>query len=149
MQVSIGIAAAFALVLIAVLGVVVYRARTARRALARAPKRAMDIEARMSNVIAGPKRKYGDIFVAYAVWKSDRETRLELVAGLPWKRLNEFTRTLVVRYLWRALESLAGGSVVLIDSPPQQWDEQIDAEFHDQGLDWKTFGDGPQFVKET
>ena len=147
MQVSIGIAAAFVLVL--VLGVLFYRQRAARLALARAPKRAHDIEARMGNVIAGPKRKYGDIFVAYVVWKSDRETRLELVAGAPWKRLNEFTRALVVRYMWRALESLAGGSVVLIDSPPQQWDESIDAEFHDQGFDWKTFGDGPQFAKET
>lgn len=147
MLILVGIAAF--LVAVGVLAYVWYRRREQQLVLARAPRRAPEIEARMSNVIAGPKRKYGDIFVGYAVWKSDRETRLELVAGAPWKRLNEFTRSLVVRYLWRALESLAGGSVILIDSPPQQWNETIDSEFHDQGFDWKTFGDGPQFVKET
>ena len=33
--------------------------------------------------------------------------------------LNEFTRCLIVRHLWRALESLTAGSVVMVDNPPQ------------------------------
>jgi hypothetical protein len=111
-------------------------------------KRALDLEARVKTVLTGPRQKYGDIFADYSVWRSDRETRLELVATDRWSRLNEFTRCLVVRYLWRVLESLAGGAVVVVDQPPQEWNVEVDAGFRDQGFDWKTFGHGPQFVEE-
>jgi len=111
-------------------------------------KRAPDLEARIKTVLAGPRHKYGDIFTDYSVWKTDRETRLELTATPKWARLNEFTRCLVVRYLWRVLESLAGGAVVVVDQPAQEWNVEIDAGFRDQGFDWKTFGLGPQFVDE-
>jgi hypothetical protein len=84
----------------------------------------------------------------YSVWKSDQETRLELTAADQWGRLNEFTRCLVVRYLWRVLESLAGGAVVVVDQPAQEWNVEVDTGFRDQGFDWKTFGHGPQFVEE-
>lgn len=111
-------------------------------------KRAPDLEARIKTVLAGPKQKYGDIFTDYSVWKSERETRLELTATDQWGRLNEFTRCLVVRYLWRVLESLAGGAVVVVDQPPQEWNVEVDSGFRDQGFDWKTFGTGPQFAEE-
>jgi hypothetical protein len=111
-------------------------------------KRAPDLEARIKTVLAGPRQKYGDIFTDYSVWKSERETRLELTATDQWGRLNEFTRCLVVRYLWRVLESLAGGAVVVVDTPAQEWNVEVDAGFRDQGFDWKTFGHGPQFVEE-
>jgi hypothetical protein len=111
-------------------------------------KRAPDLEARIKTVLAGPRQKYGDIFTDYSVWKSERETRLELTATDQWGRLNEFTRCLVVRYLWRVLESLAGGAVVVVDMPAQEWNVEVDAGFRDQGFDWKTFGHGPQFVEE-
>jgi hypothetical protein len=111
-------------------------------------KRAPDLEARIKTVLAGPRQKYGDIFTDYAVWKSEQETRLELTATDQWGRLNEFTRCLVVRYLWRVLESLAGGAVVVVDQPAQEWNVEVDAGFRDQGFDWKTFGTGPQFAEE-
>jgi hypothetical protein len=111
-------------------------------------KRAPDLEARIKTVLAGPRQKYGDIFTDYRVWKSEQETRLELTATDQWGRLNEFTRCLVVRYLWRVLESLAGGAVVVVDQPPQEWNVEVDTGFRDQGFDWKTFGHGPQFVEE-
>jgi len=110
--------------------------------------RAPDLEARIKTVLTGPRHKYGDIFTDYSVWKSDRETRLELTATAQWARLNEFTRCLIVRYLWRVLESLAGGAVVVIDQPAQEWNVEVDAGFRDQGFDWKTFGHGPQFIEE-
>lgn len=110
--------------------------------------RAPDLEARIKTVLTGPRQKYGDIFTDYSVWKSDRETRLELTATAQWARLNEFTRCLIVRYLWRVLESLAGGAVVVIDQPAQEWNVEVDAGFRDQGFDWKTFGHGPQFIEE-
>ncbi len=143
-----------AIVVLAIAGLVIYgalhkraahiehKARTARR-------RAPDLEARIKTVLSGPRQKYGDIFTDYSVWKTERETRLELTATAQWSRLNEFTRCLVVRYLWRVLESLAGGAVVIVDAPPQEWNVEIDAGFRDQGFDWKTFGHGPQFIEES
>lgn len=123
------------------------RAIEAKKKLVRR-KRAPDLEARIMTVLTGPRQKYGDIFTDYSVWKSERETRLELTATPKWGRLNEFTRCLVVRYLWRVLESLAGGAVVVVDLPAQEWNVEIDSGFRDQGFDWKTFGLGPQFIDE-
>jgi len=134
-------------VVIAIVAVLRYRALQDMKARTQR-KRAPDLEARIKTVLSGPRQKYGDIFTDYSVWKSERETRLELTATPQWARLNEFTRCLVVRYLWRVLESLSGGAVVVIDSPPQEWNVEVDASFRDQGFDWKTFGHGPQFIEE-
>src|SRR5580704_9826227 len=141
---------ALLVVVIAVLAVLAW-IRLRNEALARIRsqrKRAPDLEARIKTVLAGPRQKYGDIFTDYSVWKSERETRLELVATDQWGKLNEFTRCLVVRYLWRVLESLAGGAVVVVDQPPQEWNVEVDTGLRDQGFDWKTFGTGPQFAEE-
>lgn len=137
-------------VVLAVLGVLAARRmRTEATARIRVQRvRAPELEARIKTVLTGPRQKYGDIFTDYSVWKSERETRLELTATDQWGRLNEFTRCLVVRYLWRVLESLAGGAVVVVDRPAQEWNVEIDAGFRDQGWDWKTFGQGPQFAEE-
>jgi hypothetical protein len=141
------------IVVVAVLaGIVIersVRARQRRRTVLSEPRRSYELEARIKTVLTGPRQKYGDIFTDYTVWKSDTETRLELVSGPPWQRLNVFTRCLVVRYLWRVLESLAGGAVVIIDQPKQLWNEDVDLGFRDQGFDWKSFGVGPQFVNES
>lgn len=106
----------------------------------------------MRDAFTGPVTQYGEIFVSYMVWKQARETRLELFSGDPWLRLNEFTRSIVVRHLWRALEGLAQGAVVIVDTPPQQWSKAIDASFDDREIDpWAghgTAGSGAQFVKE-
>jgi hypothetical protein len=144
---SIVIVGVVILALLVVLAVLRWRAEAQERIRSQR-KRAPDLEARIKTVLTGPRQKYGDIFTGYSVWKSDRETRLELVASDQWARLNEFTRCLVVRYLWRVLESLAGGAVVVVDQPPQEWNVEVDTGFRDQGFDWKTFGHGPQFVEE-
>ncbi len=146
---TLGVAIA-ALVILAALSVLAAMRARAKTRVAGQPARlrAPDLEARISTVLAGPRNKYGDIFTGYTVWKAGRETRLELVATDKWGRLNEFTRSLVVRYLWRVLESLAGGAVVVVDQPPQEWNVEADAGFRDQGFDWKTFGHGPQFIEE-
>ena len=101
----------------------------------------------------GPTEKHGAIFLSYTVWKREQETRLELLAGDPFGRLNEFTRSLIVRHLWRALESLVAGSVVMVDNPPQTWSQSVDAAFHDHGIDpWRlppmVAVGVPQFVNE-
>jgi len=147
---SLGVIVAVAVLVLAALVIYgVVRTRAEKEHVARTVrKRAPDLEARIKTVLAGPRQKYGDIFTDYSVWKTERETRLELTATVQWSRLNEFTRCLVVRYLWRVLESLAGGAVVVVDTPQQEWNVEIDAGFRDQGFDWKTFGHGPQFIEE-
>ncbi len=150
------LASAVLLALVVMIAVEVVRLRaTARRPKVRHqhPRRQEVIEERLRDAFDGPRRQYGEIFVNYMVWRRETETRLELFAGDPWLLLNEFTRALVVRHLWRALEALVQGSVVIVDMPSQQWSKTIDAAFDDRGVDpWDprppTFGSGPQFVNE-
>jgi hypothetical protein len=115
-------------------------------------RRQPQLEDALRAAFDGPVEKHGQIFLSYAVWKRDRETRLEVSAADPFGRLNEFTRCLIVRHLWRALESLSTGSVVMVDNPPQTWTQSIDATFHDHGIDpWRIPAVNlgiPQFAKE-
>jgi hypothetical protein len=127
------------------------RKRVAQRYARRQPL----LEDRMREALEQPRAQYGEIFTNYAVWRKENETRMELFAGAPWQNLNAFTRALVVRHIWRALERLAKGSVVVVDAPPQEWSAQVDDAFDDQGIDpWGghpaadgTAAGGPQFVK--
>jgi hypothetical protein len=149
-MVTVSFLVAGIIVVAVLIGIVVVRStRESEQKALITPRRSYELEARIKTVLTGPRQKYGEIFTEYSVWKSETETRLELVAGDPWKRLNEFTRCLIVRYLWRVLESLSGGAVVIVDQPQQVWDDEIDSGFRDQGFDWKTFGQGPQFINET
>ncbi len=118
-------------------------------------RRQPQLEDAIRSAFDGPNEKHGQIFVSYSIWKRDQETRLELMSGDPFGRLNEFTRCLIVRHLWRALESLSAGSVVMVDNPPQTWSESVDRTFHDHGIDpWRlpdlipVLAGGPQFAKE-
>jgi hypothetical protein len=122
----------------------------------RRPRRQPVLEDRIRTAFDSPRAQFGEIFVNYMIWRRENETRLELFSGDPWLRLNDFTRSLVVRHLWRALEAVVQGSVVIVDTPSQQWSQEIDAQFEDNGVDpWgprpptPTPGsDGPQFVRE-
>ena len=129
---------------------------TAKRPAVRTevPRRQPALEDRIRDAFDGPRRRHGEIFVSYTIWKRDHETRMELFATDPFTKLNEFTRSLIVRHLWRALEQLSSGAVVVVDSPPQKWSRDVDRAFHDHGIDpWRVpvpafAGAGPQFVKE-
>jgi hypothetical protein len=106
--------------------------------IAREPRRQPHIEDHVREALAETKHRFGDVFVSYRVWKIDRETRLELRAAPPWKRMSEFTRCIIMRHLWRALETAAKGSVVIVDTPPQRWSSEVNAKFYDRGVDpWK------------
>jgi len=130
------------------------RKRAPKRAVHRHARRQPLLEDRMRDVLDEPHTQYGQIFTSFAIWKHDQETRMELVSGDPWLSLNEFTRGLVVRHVWRALEKLAKGAVVVVDQPPQEWSAQVDKAFDDHGID--PWGDGTaaapqapsQFIKD-
>jgi hypothetical protein len=145
-MVPVILASAVLLALVVMIAVEVLRLRApARRPKVRhrRPRRQEVLEDRIRGAFDGPRAQFGDIFVNYMVWRRERETRLELFAGDPWLLLNEFTRSLVVRHLWRALEALVQGSVVIVDAPSQQWSKTIDAAFDDRGVD--PWGPPPTF----
>jgi hypothetical protein len=122
-----------------------------RRRLAR---RQPVLEDRIREALDAPRAQFGEIFVSYAIWRRENVTRLELRSGDPWLALSDFTRSLVVRHLWRALEGLVHGSVVIVDTPAQAWSKAIDSAFDDHGVDpWgprpPTLGSGgPQFAHD-
>jgi hypothetical protein len=127
------------------------RKRPARRSAHRHARRQPLLEDRMRSALDEPQAQYGEVFTSYMIWKRDQETRMELFSGDPWLQLNEFTRAIVVRHIWRALEKLAKGSVVVVDAPPQEWSAQIDKTFDDRGIDpWgeRVQSAGPQYVKD-
>lgn len=151
MTTTIGIAVVVIVALIAVAAYVGVQRRPAPP-IPQQRRRAFELEEHVGDLLTGPTHRYGRIFTKYEVWKTDNETRLELVAGPPWKRLNEFARCLVVRYLWQALERIAGAAVVVVDVPAQEWSAETDTHFQDEGWDWLTFPspwlNGPQYIKE-
>ena len=118
------------------------------------PRRQPLLEDRIKSAFDGPREKHGDIFVSYAIWKRDHETRMELFAADPFAKLNEFTRCLIVRHLWRSLEELSTGAVVVVDSPPQVWTRTVNDGFRDHGIDpWQRIipavgSIAPQFAKD-
>jgi len=128
------------------------RRRPARRYQHRHDRRLPLLEERMRSALDEPQAQYGEIFASYTIWKRGQETRMELFTASPWTQLNEFTRALVVRHIWRALERLAKGSVVIVDAPPQEWSAQIDKTFDDRGIDpWGGTAPaeaGPQFARD-
>jgi hypothetical protein len=149
---GIVVGAAIAVGVLATIAVLVLvRFRTIRNALCKR-RRAFELEEHVGDLLTGPVHRYGCVFTHYEVWKTEHETRLELVAGDPWGRLNDVARSLVVRYLWQALERIAAAAVVVVDAPTQQWTAETDKQFQDEGWDWLTFPspwtDGPTYVKE-
>jgi hypothetical protein len=149
---SVAVGAAIALGILAAIAAVVFVRRRTPVVVPRTRRRAFDLEEHVGDLLTGPVHRYGRVFTSYAVWQTEQETRLELVAGDPWRRLNDTARCLVVRYLWQALERIAGAAVVVVDSPTQQWTAETDKQFQDEGWDWLTFPspwiDGPQYIKE-
>ncbi len=153
---TVFIAAGALVVLLLMIGIEIAvlrgRKRKARRTIHRHARRQPLLEERMHDALDEPQTQYGEIFTSFTVWKRDQETRMELFTGPPWMQLNEFTRSIVVRHIWRALEKLAKGSVVAIDSPPMEWSAQTDQAFDDRGIDpWgeSVPAAGSQFVKTT
>jgi hypothetical protein len=158
MTVFIGVCVLFALALMIGIEIAVVRHRKKPKKIHihKHARRQPLIEDRMRPVLREPVMQYGDIFTSFNVWKHGQQTRMELFSGDPWMQLNEFTRAIVVRHIWRALEGLAKGSVVVVDQPPQEWSAAVDKDFDDQGIDpWaqpasRRSGDpnAPVFIKD-
>lgn len=156
-MIAIVIAGIAALALVALIAVELLRPRSNVPAAKSQPRlrRVPALEERIGVALQGPQHRYGVLFHHYAVWRSERGTRLQLLSAGPWSKLSSFTRCLIVRYLWRVLDSVAAPAVVTVDMPPLQWTAEINAGFNDKGADpWSMKPRllaqplGPQFAKE-
>lgn len=155
-MIALIIAVLAALVVVAIVAELVYRSQAEKTAkLRKRARRQPDLEEYVHAVLAGLKHGFGDVFVSYEVWKLERETRFNLKAAPAWKRLSELTRCRILRQVWRALELVAVGAVVVVDSPPQRWSREIDLRFDRTPLGLAAAGNGfsapvsaPQFFKD-
>jgi hypothetical protein len=150
--------------MLAVLAVIAIVAELVHRAHRRKPaklkmraraRRQPELEEYMHAVLNGLRHGFGEIFVSYEVWKTDRETRMNLKAAPAWKRLSELTRSQLIRQVWRALELVTGGAVVVVDVPAQRWSREIDLQFDRSPLGLAAAGSGftgavtaPQYFKD-
>lgn len=154
------IAVAALTALLALIGYELHRLRRPappKSSLPKPDRRLTIAEERIREAFEGPRKDYGEIFVSYEIWRRANGTQLEIVAADRFSHLNDFTRSLIVRHVWRALEKLVNGAVVVVDRPAQQWTKEVDVRFKDRGIDpWRptqlkpvvaTAG-GPQFVKQ-
>lgn len=120
------VAAAALIALVAVLAIDRKMRRQPRKRKNRKarPRRLPRLEERVGEILAEFKT---ELFTAHEVWRVDRETRLDLHAAPLWKRMSELTRNAIVRHVWLALDAISGYAVVVVDSPRQMWNREIEA----------------------
>ena len=112
--------------------------RRQRRAMKAPPKRMPHLEQRMAAAFEGPRRSYGPCFAEFSIWRQYETTRMDVGTTGTWRALNDFTRALAVRHLWRALVKLTGGTVVVHVDPGTPtailWTQASTDEFKDFGM---------------
>jgi len=120
----------------------VYRLRTTKRRKRRAsqgpPRRLPQLEARMANAISGPRAIYGDCFAEFSIWRQSETTRMDVSTKSAWSALNLFTRSLIVRHLWRQLAGFAKNTAMVHVDPGTPnaivWSALSTAQFDDKGI---------------
>jgi hypothetical protein len=123
------------------IGIEVYRLAAAKRRKRRAAmgpaRRSPHLERRMADAFRGPREAYGDVFAGFSVMRVADTTQMDVATKGPWQTLNLFTRSLIVRHLWRSLEKLARNTVtVRVDAGAagaMLWTAKQTAEFNDGG----------------
>lgn len=137
-QMLVGLAVLCAVVL--AISIELGRIRTQKRKRKRAaiapPVRRPQLERRMVEAFSGPRRSFGECFTEFSVWRQFDITRMDVKTNDTWSALNTFTRSLVVRHLWRALQRLAHGQVVVsVDAGgPREVMWTADTAFNDHGV---------------
>ena len=116
------------------------RKATQRRRKQEPPRRQQHVEQEMARHFDGPHRDYGILFKSFSIWRRTDETQLEIVAAEPWRKLNAFTQSLVLRHLWRALVGIVrrgNTSIVVADEgqKPVYWTQTDTERFNDRGSD--------------
>jgi len=120
----------------------VQRLRAAKRRRKQAalapPRRMPQMERRMADAFSGPRAIYGDCFAEFSIWRQSETTRMDVSTKTAWQALNKFTRSLIVRHLWRSLAKFASKSVLVHVDPGTPhaivWTAQTNAQFDDGGV---------------
>lgn len=123
------------------IGIEIYRLRMAKRRKKRtgqAPRRLPQLERRMADAFSGPRAIYGDCFAEFSIWRQAETTRMDVFTKQAWTALNIFTRSLIVRHLWRQLSAFAKNSVLVHVDPgtpnAMVWSAATTAQFDDKGV---------------
>jgi len=124
------------------IGIEVYRLRTTkrrkRRASQSAPRRLPQLEQRMADAFSGPRAIYGDCFAEFSIWRQSETTRMDVSTKTAWSALNLFTRSLIVRHLWRQLAAFAKNTVMVHVDPGTPhaivWSALSTQQFDDKGI---------------
>jgi hypothetical protein len=111
--------------------------RRKRRAAALPARRSPHLERRLAEAFRGPREAYGDVFAGFSVMRQADMTQMDVSTKGPWQTLNLFTRSLIIRHLWRSLEKLARNTVTVRVDPgapgSMLWTAKQTAEFNDGG----------------
>ena len=116
------------------------RASQARkvRAAGAPPRRVPHLEKSIAAAFEGPHSAYGQVFASFSVWRQHETTRMDIETAPPWKALNSFTRSLIVRHLWQSLQKLSKSQVVIYvdEGAPgtMTWNAKANAAFDDRGV---------------
>jgi len=101
-------------------------------------RRAPLLEARMRSALAGPREYHGDWFATHVIWRERGTTRMDITTAKPWQSISDFSRSLIVRHIWRALRTLVSGTVLVRVDPgtPDSmiWSAAETARFDDCGV---------------
>jgi hypothetical protein len=111
--------------------------RRKQRASSAPARRSYHLERHMAEAFRGPRKAYGDVFAGFSVMRQANTTQMDVSTKGPWQSLNLFTRSLIVRHLWRSLEKLARNTVTVRVDPgapgSMLWTAKQTAEFNDGG----------------
>jgi hypothetical protein len=109
-----------------------------QRAAIAPPRRSLHLEKRMVAAFEGPRKTYGDVFAEFSIWRQVDNTRMEVRTKGGWTLLNLFTRSMIVRHLWKTLAGLVNGNVhVNVDLGSRHamvWTAAQTEQFDDQGV---------------
>ena len=120
----------------------IYRLRSSKRRKHRAsqapPRRLPQLERRMTDAFSGPRAIYGDCFAEFSIWRQSETTRMDVSTKSAWTALNVFTRSLIVRHLWRQLAAFAKNTVLVHVDPGTPhaivWTALSTQQFDDKGV---------------
>jgi hypothetical protein len=115
-----------------------HQKRRKRRAGQAPPLRLPQLEKRMADAFSGPRAIYGDCFAEFSIWRQSETTRMDVSTKSAWMALNLFTRSMIVRHLWRQLSSFAKNTVLVHIDPGTPhaitWSALSTQQFDDKGI---------------
>ncbi len=99
-------------------------------------RRMQGLERRMGASFDTLRAYYGDLFYDYRVVRRGDAYRMDVSTGTAWRAIDAFSKSMIVRFLFRQLSALVAGTVeVVVDAASAAaivWTWATDVHFDDQ-----------------